>query len=479
MQTPPLLDRLAAIVGAEHVLTPPQALERYLDDWRGLYHGRAVAVVLPGSTEEVAAVVRLARETGTPLVPQGGNTSLVGGAVPDESGREIVLSLTRMRRVRALDPDGNTLVIEAGATLAETRAAAESVERHFPLTLASEQRCTVGGNIGTNAGGLAVLAYGSMRDLVLGLEVVLADGRVWNGLRTLRKDNTGYDLKHLFCGAEGTLGVVTAAALKLYPRIRSVATAMAGVETPELALALFRRARAAVGPVLTAAEIMPRFGLELAVRQSGSADPLPGAHPYYVLLEVSSPATEPLGVLLQSVIDAAGAEGEVRDGIVVRAPEARQRLWSLREAMSDAQKLAGASIKHDVSVPVADVPAFIREAWSAAEATIPGCRPVPFGHLGDGNIHFNITQPAGDDPAAFIARWDEMNAAVHAVATRFAGSIAAEHGIGRLKRDLLPGVKDPVELALMHGLKRLLDPQGLMNPGAVLSVEPAGSMPVQ
>jgi FAD/FMN-containing dehydrogenase len=295
----------------------------------------------------------------------------------------------------------------------------------------------------------------------------------------VRKDNTGYDLKHLFCGAEGTLGVVTAAALKLYPRIRSVATALAGVESPEMALALFRRARAAVGPVLTAAEILPRFGLELAVRQTGGTDPLPGAHPYYVLLEVSSPATEPLGALLQGVIDAAGAEGEVRDGIVVRAPEARQRLWSLREGMSDAQKLAGASIKHDVSVPVADVPAFIREGWAAAEAVVPGCRPVPFGHLGDGNIHFNITQPVDADPEAFIARWDEMNAAIHAVAARFAGSIAAEHGVGRLKRDLLPAVKDPVELALMHGLKRMLDPEGLMNPGAVLSVTPGGSMPVR
>ncbi|MGQ4275324.1 FAD-binding oxidoreductase [Terrihabitans sp. B22-R8] len=476
MDTSRLLDRLSSIIGSEHVLTDADPA-RYLDDRRGLYHGRALAVVQPGSTDEVSALVRLAAEEGIPIVPQGGNTSLVGGAVPDESGRALLVSLVRMDAVRALDPDGNTMIVEAGATLAQVRRAAASVGRHFPLSLAPEERCTIGGNLGTNAGGLAVLAFGSMRDLTLGLEVVLPDGRVWNGLRTLRKDNTGYDLKNLFIGAEGTLGIITAAALKLFPRLTAQATAFAGVGSVEAALALFQRARAAAGPSLTAAEFLPRFGLELAVRLSGAPDPLDEPYPYYVLLELSSSVDQGVRALLDAVLEDAKAVGEVQEAVLASRPAERKALWILRESMSDAQKLAGASIKHDVSVPVADVPAFIAEANVVAHSVVPGCRPVPFGHLGDGNVHFNITQPDGADPIGYLGRWSEMNDAIHAVAARFNGSIAAEHGVGRLKRDLLPGVKDPVELDLMRAVKTMLDPQGLMNPGAVLPETAGGSMP--
>ncbi len=463
-----LIQRIQAVVGAENLITGEQA-EPYLKERRGLFHGRTSAVVKPGSTEEVAAVVKLARETLTPIVPQGGNTGLVGGAVPDESGAEIVLSMTRMNRLRAIDPDGNTMVIEAGATLAEARQAAESVDRFYPLTLAPEKFCTIGGNLASNAGGLNVLAYGSARDFVLGLEVVLADGRIWNGLRTLRKDNTGYDLKHVFTGSEGTLGIITAAALKLFSRPRATATALFGVPTPEHALAVFRRARGEAGPEVTAAEIIPLFGMELAAQKLGRPLPRGTDCAWYVLIELNSVMQHDVGAVLKRI-----ARGALDGGEAVHcafAEDARERawLWDYRETMSDAQGLAGASIKHDVSVPVRDIPAFVRDATEAALRTVPGCRPCPFGHLGDGNVHFNISQPEGMDGAAFIARWHDMNAAVHDVVTRYNGSIAAEHGVGRLKASLLPGVKSEVELELMRTLKHALDPDGILNPGVVLA----------
>ncbi|MFC5067189.1 FAD-binding oxidoreductase [Flaviflagellibacter deserti] len=463
-----LPDRLAQIVGPSNVIPTPEPASPYLNERRGLFHGRAAAVVRPGSTEEVAAVVRLARETGAPIVPQGGNTGLVGGGVPDEQGGAILLSLTRMNRIRAVDPEGNTLVLDAGATLAQARRAAEDVDRLFPLSLAPEETCTIGGNLASNAGGLAVLAYGSMRDFVLGLEVVLADGRIWNGLRTLRKDNTGYDLKHVFTGSEGTLGIITGAALKLFARPRAVATGLAGVATPETALALFRRARAEAGPMVTAAEIIPAFGMELAAMKLGRELPLPSAPAWYVLLEFSSVSPAALTDVMQRVLEDAIEEREASDFVVANSESSRKTLWAFREAMSDSQGLAGASIKHDVAVPVADVPAFIRQAHEAALACVPGCRPCPFGHLGDGNIHFNISQPEDMAPEAFIDRWEEMNAVVHGVVARFNGSIAAEHGVGRLKRDLLTSVKSEVELDLMRRLKSALDPEGLLNPGVIL-----------
>lgn len=463
-----LLQRLEILLGPENLITGAEA-DPYLKERRGLFHGVTPAVVKPASTEDVAAVVRLARDTGTAIVPQGGNTGLVGGAVPDESGTAIVLNLSRMNRIRALDPDGNTMVIEAGATLAEARQAAASVNRFYPLTLAPEKFCTIGGTLSTNAGGLNVLAYGSARDFVLGLEVVLADGRIWNGLRTLRKDNTGYDLKHLFTGAEGTLGIITAAALKLFSRPRATATALFGVDTPEQALALFRRARSEAGPEVTAAEFLPLFGMKLAAAKLDRPLPRGAVCPWYVLIELNSVMDHDVGAVMRRIARGALESGEAVRAAIASGEKERARLWAYREIMSDAQGLAGTSIKHDVSVPVADVPAFIHEATEAALRTVPGCRPCPFGHLGDGNVHFNISQPEGADGAAFIGRWYEMNAAIHAVVTRFNGSIAAEHGVGRLKASLLPGVKSEVELDLMRALKRTLDPHGILNPGVVLA----------
>jgi FAD/FMN-containing dehydrogenase len=453
------LERLAAICGTDNVTADVDLSER-----RGLFHGRAAAFVKPGSTDEVSAVVKLAAELGMPIVPYGGNTGLVGGQTPDGVDNAIVLSLTRMDKVRAVDPDGNTLIIEAGATLASARRAAEGVDRLFPLSLASEETCTIGGNLATNAGGLAVLAYGSARDLVLGLEVVLADGRIWNGLRTLRKDNTGYDLKHIFTGSEGTLGIITAAALKLFARPRSIATAMVGVASPEAALAFFRTARAEAGPDVTAAELIPAFGMRLAAEKLGRAAPLKAAHEWYVLVELSSVSATGLDAVMARIVTG----NDTGESVIASSPEMRAELWAFRETMSDAQGVAGASIKHDVSVPVKDVPAFIQAATKAALTTVPGCRPCPFGHLGDGNIHFNISQPERMDAESFIARWDEMSAAVHKVVQSFGGSIAAEHGVGRLKRDLLPGVKSETELALMRALKTALDPEGRLNPGVLL-----------
>ncbi len=463
----PIIPKLGSLLGPDHVLTGP-AMAPHLSERRGLFKGRAVAVVKPGTTEEVAAVVRIARECGVPIVPQGGNTGLVGGQIPVEQKPALILSLERLNRVRAVDPEGNTLVIEAGATLAEAHRAARKVGRFYPLTLAPEEYCTVGGTLATNAGGLNVLAYGSARDFVLGLEVVLADGRIWNGLRTLRKDNTGYNLKHIFTGSEGTLGIITAAALKLFAEPRSVETALMGVRSPEVALAVFRRTRMEAGPDVTAAEILPAFGMALAAEKLGLGMPLTGRHEWYVLIELSSVAPSGLDDTMRRIANGAREADEATECVIADSADRRRTLWSYREIMSAAQGLAGASIKHDVSVPVKDVPAFIHAATQAALETVPGCRPCPFGHLGDGNVHFNITQPEGADPDAFLAQWDAMSAAIHAVVGRFEGSIAAEHGVGRLKRDLLPGTKHAVELDLMQRLKAAFDPEGLLNPGALL-----------
>ncbi len=465
-----LAARLAALVGPAHVLTEPEAQRPYVTEWRDLYVGRAAAVVRPGSTEEVAAVVRLAAERRIPIVPQGGNTGLVGGQVPDATGNEIVLSLGRLDRIRAVDAAGDTMIAEAGVVLADAQAAAAAVDRLFPLSLGSERSATIGGNLSTNAGGLAVLAYGTMRDLALGLEVVLPSGEIWQGLRTLRKDNTGYNLKQLFIGAEGTLGIITAAAVKLFPRPRGRAVALAGVAAPEAALALLGEARRIAGPALTSFELLPRLGLAFALRHlAGARDPLAAPHPWYVLLEVSSGrSAAEAQALVEAILAAGRGAGTVADAALAGSAEQAAALWRMRQAMSEVQKPEGGSIKHDVSVPVAAVPAFIAEATAAVEALVPGCRPVPFGHLGDGNIHFNVSQPEGADKAAYLAGWGAMNAVVHAVVAKYGGSIAAEHGIGRLKRDLLPGVKPPVEMALMRTVKAALDPLGIMNPGKVV-----------
>jgi FAD/FMN-containing dehydrogenase len=461
-----LLDRFAAIVGSKYLITDPAAQEPYLVELRGLYHGHTPAVLRPGTVAEVAAILKLANETRTAVVPQGGNTGLVGGQVPNAG--ELVLSLNRLDRIREVDATSNTMTCDAGVVLAKAQDAAAAAERLFPLSLAAEGSCTIGGNLSTNAGGTAVLAYGNARDLVLGLEVVLADGRMWNGLSKLKKDNTGYDLKNLFMGAEGTLGVITAAVLKLFPRPRAVETAYVGLASPADALALFNLAGERAGGTVTSFELMSRTSVEFALRHGpGCRDPLGTPHPWYVLIELSSQAAG-LRAALEDLLGAAAGQGRVTDATIAASLEQRKAFWHLRDMLSDVQRFEGGSIKHDISVPVAAVPDFIAQASAAVEALIPGCRPAAFGHLGDGNVHFNVSQPVGGDAAQYLARWDEMGAVVNRVVTKLHGSISAEHGIGQLKRDLLPEVKDQVALDLMRALKRTLDPNGILNPGKVL-----------
>lgn len=465
---PSLIDGLKRIVGEAHVLSAEADKAPHLVEWRHLYTGVCACIVKPATTADVSAIVRYCREIGAPIIPQGGNTGLVGGQIPFDPSA-IVLSLQRMNRLRRLDALGNTITVEAGMTLQAVQEAANAVERLFPLSLASEGSCQIGGNIATNAGGTAVLAYGNTRDLVLGLEVVLADGRVWNGLRALRKDNTGYDLKNVFIGSEGTLGIITAAVLKLFPKPRHQETAFVGLDSPQAALQLFDKALARAGRGLTTFELMPRFGLEIVLKHAtGTRDPLSEAHPWYVLMELSSGSDEPLRSLIEAIIAEAMEMGNVGNAVLAETRVQRKNLWFLREAMSEVQSQEGGSIKHDVSVPVHLVPDFLDQAIAACLAHIPDCRPCPFGHMGDGNIHFNISQPLGGERAAFIARWEELNAIVHGIVARFGGSISAEHGIGFLKREALIGVKDPLEIELMRGIKQLLDPTGLLNPGKVI-----------
>jgi FAD/FMN-containing dehydrogenase len=465
-----LLSRLAAIVGERNVLSEAADMAAYLAEPRELFHGKARCVVRPGSTAEVAAVLKLCDETHTSVVPQGGNTGLVGGQIPGQGGNqdEIVLSLKRMDRIRETDTSSKTMTVEAGMTLLAVQEAAEAADALFPLSLASEGSCTIGGNLSTNAGGTAVLAYGNARDLVTGLEVVLADGRVLSSLSKLKKDNTGYDLKHLFMGSEGTLGVITAAVVKLYPRPREMQTAFIGLKSPHEALALLNLAQALAGADVKTFELMPRFGLDIVINHAVAArDPLSSKHAWYVLLELGS-QTDSGEAALMNILEQGAEQGLIDDAVVAASLDQRKDFWKLRELLSDMQKFEGGSIKHDVSVPVAKVPQFLDEVYPAVEKFMPGARLVPFGHLGDGNIHCNVSQPVGMDKQAFLDRWYQMNEVVHTIVTRLDGSISAEHGIGTLKRDLLPGVKNPVALDVMRAIKAALDPKGLLNPGKVL-----------
>jgi FAD/FMN-containing dehydrogenase len=464
-----LIQRFAAIVGERYAITDPDDQQPYLKDWRDLYRTRTSLVLRPGSTAEVAAIVKLAAETDTKIVPQGGGTGLVGGHLPHEDGAEIILSLNRMTQIRAVDPAGNIMTVDAGVTLQQAQDAAAEVHRLFPLNIGSKGSCTIGGNLSTNAGGTQAIAYGLARDLVLGLEVVLADGRIWNGLRTLKKDNTGYDLKHLFIGAEGTLGIITGAVLKLAPAPRSIEAAWVGVPSPEAALSLLTAAQEKAGPAVSGFEMMPRNLFDFVLKHMpGVRDPLAQPSPWYCLMELSSAAADGLRDTIEEILSSGFEEGLIEDAAIADSIDQRNAFWRIREGMSEVQKLEGGSIKHDVSVPVASVPAFVAEANAACTALVPGCRPVPFGHLGDGNIHYNISQPLGMDRQAFLDRWDEVQMLVHGIVGRYHGSISAEHGIGRMKRELLPGVKDPVELDLMRTLKAVLDPKGILNPGKVL-----------
>ena len=465
--SPDLLPRFAAIVGDKYAITDPADLEPFLVEGRGLYHGRSSMLLRPGSVGEVQAILKLANETKTPLVPQGGNTGLVGGQIPFDG--ELILSLTRLDRIREVDPASNAMTCEAGVVLAKAQEAATAVDRLFPLSLGAEGSCTIGGNLSTNAGGTGAVAYGIARDLVLGLEVVLADGRMMNLLSKLKKNNTGYDLRHIFVGAEGTLGIITAAVVKLFPRPRAEETAFIAVPSPAAAVKLLNLAQARVGGTVTSFELIIRDVLEFAIKHAhGVRDPLTKRHPWYVLMDVSSQHGDGLRESVERLLADGSAQALVEDATIASSLDQAKAFWHMRHVLPEVQKPEGGSIKADVSVPVAAVPQFLEEARTAAKAIIPGCRPVPFGHLGDGNVHFNVSQPIGADTAQFLARWGEVNDAVNKIVLKHNGSISAEHGIGKLKRDSLPKVKDPVALELMRGLKRMLDPNGILNPGKVL-----------
>jgi FAD/FMN-containing dehydrogenase len=465
------LARLQKLLGDKGFIADAAGMEPFLHEERGTYHGAAQAVLRPVSTEEVSAIVKICAAARLPIFPQGGNTGLAGGAVPWEDGRGIVLSLSRMNRVREIDPIDYSITVEAGVILADVQKAAESVDRLFPLSLGAEGSCQIGGNISTNAGGIQVLRYGNTRSLVLGLEVVLADGRIWHGLRALRKDNTGYDMKQLFIGGEGTLGIITAATLRLFPLPKAIETAFLGLTRVEDAMELYSRARKASGDQLTAFELISRFGVDMALKHvNGILDPLPAIFPWYVLLEVSSSeAQSALLETLERFLSDTMEAGLIKDGVIAKSGTQARDLWRIREGLVEAQKFEGASVKHDISVPVSKVATFITSAHAAIEAWMPGIRPNAFGHVGDGNIHYNIHQPATADKAAFLARQVELNRIVHDIAVGLNGSISAEHGIGRLKVGELAHYKEPLEIEMMRRVKQVLDPDGIMNPGKILA----------
>ena len=464
--SPELIAAFAAIVGEKYAATDPADIAPYLTEERNLFFGNSPLVLKPGSTAEVSAICKLATEHRIALVPQGGNTGLVGGQTPHHG--EVVISMRRMDKIRDICTASNTMTCEAGVVLQVAQQRASEVDRLFPLSLGAEGSCTIGGNLSTNAGGTAALAYGVAREMALGLEVVLADGRVFNGLSKLKKDNTGYDLRNLFIGAEGTLGIITAATLKLFPKPRSVEAAFVALQSPTAALKLLNIAQSMAATNLTTFELLNATSVDFCVRHGiGVRHPLQAKYPWFVLMEISS-TREDAGATLEAILANGLDQGIVDDAVIAATLAQRTSFWKLRHEMSAAQKPEGGSIKLDLSVPVASVPDFIAEADVAVEKVVPGARPVTFGHLGDGNIHYNVSQPIRANAADFLARWHEVSDAVFAIVTRMGGSISAEHGIGVLKRDDLPKVKDPVALEMMRGIKNLLDPHGLLNPGKIL-----------
>ena len=464
------LDRLRAIVGPHGYLDRPNDVEPFLIDHRKLYHGATSLVLRPDSTEQVAAIMKLCHEARIGVVPVGGNTSYCGGATPSNDGSQIVLSLARMRRVRTLDPANYTMIAEAGCVLAEIQSAAAAVDRLFPMSLGSEGSCQLGGNLSTNAGGTAVLRYGMMRDLVLGLEVVLPDGRVLDGLKPLRKDNTGYDLRDLFIGAEGTLGIITAAACKLFSRPAWALTAFVGVPEPHAAVTLLSRLRTFTSDAVTTFELIPRVALDLVLQHIAStSDPLDRPHPWYVLVEIgmgrsSAAARESI----EAELAAAMAAGEITDAAIAASEAQREMFWRLRETIPEAQSREGASIKHDISVTTSELPRFIVEGAAEVARLAPSARLVSYGHLGDGNLHFNLSPARGGNNAEFLRLAPQVNRAVHDLVARYGGSFSAEHGIGQLKRGELLRYKNPVAIELMRSIKKAVDPNGIMNPGKVL-----------
>jgi FAD/FMN-containing dehydrogenase len=461
------LDRLKEAVGAKGFSEDPAEIAPHLEEWRGKYKGTTPLLLKPGSTAEVSAILRICHETGTPLVPQGGNTGLVGGQIPQHG--EVLLSTKRLNRIRALDKSGMTMAVDAGVTLAQVQAAADAENFLFPLSLASEGSCTIGGNIATNAGGTHVLRYGMTRALVLGLEAVLANGTVLEMMRALHKDNSGYDLKQMFIGSEGTLGVITAATLKLFPKPDVAVTAFAAVPSPAAALALLGAMQARTGGMLSAFELIPRIGLEFVLCHiEGTRDPLAAPSSWYVLMEATGGREANLSASFEDGLADAINAGTVIDAVVAKSQSEAAALWKLRESISESQKREGASIKHDIAVPVAAIPEFLAKATQAVQALVPGARAVSFGHLGDGNLHFNFNAPEpGDDPA-FLAQWDEMQQTVHDIVKEFGGSISAEHGIGAMKVAQLPRYKSHEELDAMRALKAAFDPKNILNPGKLI-----------
>jgi FAD/FMN-containing dehydrogenase len=466
----PLIAGLEAIVGARRCLTEPEAQTPFLTDWRGIYRGRARAVLLPGTVAEVQAILRLARQHRAPIVPQGGNTGLSGGATPDDSGRAVVLALKRLNQVRAIDPLNNSMVAEAGCILADLQQAASDADRLFPLSLSAEGTCQIGGNLATNAGGINVLRFGNARDLCLGLEVVLPDGTLISHLHGLRKDNSGYDLKQFFIGSEGTLGIITAAALKLFPKPVARATAIVALSDLGASPALLARCRAGLADQLVSFELLPRFGIELAQRfVPGLTWPIETLADWSVLIEANtSTAAFDIRAAMEQTLGTALEAVEITDAAVASSEARSLAMWRLREGIVQGQHQSGANIKHDVSVPVAQVPAFMKAGFEAVLGAWPQARLLAFGHLGDGNIHFNLVQPENESKERFLARTEAMNSIVHDVVDRFGGSISAEHGIGQLRRAELQHRKPPAELDLMRRIKRLIDPDDLMNPGKLL-----------
>ncbi|WP_063532569.1 FAD-binding oxidoreductase [Burkholderia sp. MSMB1589WGS] len=465
------VDACRQAIGADHVLTDPHDTAPFLTDWRRRYQGAACAVLRPANTEEVAALVKLALEHRVALVPQGGNTGLAGGATPDASGAQAVLSLARLNRVRALDPHNNTITVEAGVILADVQARALEADRLFPLSLAAEGSCTIGGNLATNAGGTAVLRYGNARELCLGLEVVTPQGEIWDGLRGLRKDNTGYDLRDLFIGAEGTLGIITAAVMKLHPRPAAKVTALAALESPHAALDFLALAQRAAGPLLTGFELMSDFCMKLVGKHYPQLRyPFDAAHAQTVLLELSDNESEAHArALFEKMMEEAFEAGLVVDAVVAGNLAQSRAFWDLREHIPLAQADEGLNIKHDIAVPISSIAHFIDETDAAIQAAAPGARMVTFGHLGDGNLHYNVQMPEGGDPKAFLAAHQApINRIVYDSVHKHRGTISAEHGIGQLKIDDAQRYKAAVEIGLMRALKTALDPLNLMNPGKVL-----------
>lgn len=465
-----VLDRLRQAVGPAGVLESPSDTAPFRTSFGATFRGEAALVLRPASTHEVADVVRLCAEARIAIVPQAGNTGLAGGAQPDGFGTAVILSVDRMRKVRAVDVANDTLTVEAGVTLAEVQAEAERVDRLFPLSLASEGSCRIGGNLATNAGGTQVLRYGNMRALALGLEVVLPDGRIWDGLRGLWKDNAGYDLKHLFIGSEGTLGIITAAVLRLFPRPRTIATAFAAIPDPAAAIALLERAKARLGDSLSAFELMRAPSLTHAVAAvPGLISPFAEVHPWVLLVEASAQeGGESLEAGLEALLGQGLEDGLVLDAVIASSNAQRHNLWALREAQAEAQAHAGKGVKHDISVPVSAIPAFVERADAALDARFPGILPFTFGHVGDGNLHYNPVMPPDWTEEQRRARAGEINRIVHDVVADLGGSISAEHGLGQLRVAEAEHYKSAVELDLMRAVKAAIDPHGLMNPGKVL-----------